>query len=547
MSTSLICPHCSSLLDGASTATNTIQPPSAAAERLANSNEPPLDSSQDYENNLAQTQAHLKLVAAEIARMEKNLRVLQEKRDRLNGFVDTYKRILQPIRRLPEDVLREVFRMSTDDGSSHMDLFRSWKGVTTRTDSLSPHQTPWKLGQISHHWREVALSYSLLWSFVAIDFPDPRSTKRCLSGMGSQLVRQLQRSGRSKLTVSLHSDYLLDANDPFLMAICSHCDRWVALRARFSPQNLQSLGNFIRGAIPNLHRLYLRNANNQAYQPTELKSIAAFELAPGLRDVTIKAQCGLESLPIPWSQITLLRTPEAESETSAKYCYLRNMPNLHAFFVFITGLATRNYSAAPAPPFLRILTIHSVSTSYEDIENVLARLNPHSLWELRISARLLPSFRAEIPAGVGKTLRLLCLKVQSLTSADAVRIFTSLPALESLSLCNIRNEGLSDLASRDPSTGKLRFLPRLLDLGLYASEATSCDVPALLRLLENRFRHGSGFDIPTNEGEVQLQSVRIHRNISLPESSLQQLEILVSEGLHVDTSPPDWVHLFPGF
>ncbi|KAL0581241.1 hypothetical protein V5O48_000829 [Marasmius crinis-equi] len=452
MSAAITCPQCLSSLDGVSPPMTPIYPPSPVAESLANSNNPPLRSFQFFSDNLAQTQARLGLVTDRIAKMEDSLRLLHEERDRLDGFVATYKRILHPIRRLPEDVLREIFRASTDDGSGAMELTPKQKGMKLVKDSLSPTNTPWTLGQISHRWREAAVSYPSLWSSIAITFPSSETPKPFLSAMGAQLSRQLRRSGTSMLTIALYSTHLLEEDNPFLMTVSSHSDRWAVLRVVFPPENLHILGGFIRGAIPNLRKLHLRRPDSTSFNLAELKGINAFEVAPRLFDFTVSAQAGLAHLPIPWSQITSLRT---SLQSTAKYSYLRNVPNLDAYFIHVARPAIREPAAFRTP--FRLLAAVCAGTHRGNAEFLLVNLNPTRLRDLRIEAPAVKGFRMEIPASVGNTLRHLCLRVDNLSSIEAERVFVSLPGLESLSLCNTRDEVLSDLANLDDITGRVRF------------------------------------------------------------------------------------------
>ncbi|KAL0570493.1 hypothetical protein V5O48_011472 [Marasmius crinis-equi] len=523
-----------------------LHPPSPATENLATSNEPPLNSFQSLSDNLAQTKARLDIVSDRIEIMEDNLRVLHEERDRLTGFVATYKQILHPIRRLPENVLREIFRASTENGSGAMELYARQKGMVSVMDSLCPTNAPWTLSQVSRRWREVAVSYSSLWAFVAITFPGPQSTQPFLAGMGAQLSRQLRRSGSSTLTVALYSNHLLEATDPFLMTISSHSDRWSALRIDFPPKDLQTLGGFIRGAIPNLRKLYLRHPDSALFHPPDLEEMKAFEIAPKLFDFTISTQKSLAlHLPIPWPQITRLRTI-ADCKATDKYSYHQKVPNLDAYYVHVSRPTTRNPAAFTTS--FSLLTVHfsTTDTKCENGEFLLVNLNPTHLRDLRINAPVAKSLRIEIPASVGETLRNLCLRMDSLTSIEVATVFPSLPALESLSLCNVQGEVLSDLASLDITTGMMQFLPRLRDIGFYATKIKACHEPSLLRLLDNRFRHHPGSKAPTSTGKP-LQNLRIHRNIPLQEATLHELEIMTSEGLQVDTSPADWIHFFPGF
>ncbi|KAF9265716.1 hypothetical protein L218DRAFT_859871, partial [Marasmius fiardii PR-910] len=82
----------------------------------------------------------------QIARLEETLERLKSTRNSLQAHISSHRALLSPFRRLPEDVVREVFiRCST----SHP--IRSTK------------HAPLLLTMISKSWRQIALTTPCLW------------------------------------------------------------------------------------------------------------------------------------------------------------------------------------------------------------------------------------------------------------------------------------------------------------------------------------------------------------------------------------------------
>ncbi|KAL0575906.1 hypothetical protein V5O48_006079 [Marasmius crinis-equi] len=521
---------------------STINPPSLDAENLAGSNEPPrLDSMQIFIENLTQTRARLDSVKDEITRMEQDLRLLSEERDRLEGYVATYQRILHPVRRLPVDILREIMRAAVGDRRERMDLYSTVKGLKLNRNSLLPDQIPWVLGQVCHHWQEVALAFPSLWSCISVDFPNPGSSNDLLKGLKAQLLRQLQRSGSSKLTIALRSAHILDDNDSLVAAICSHSSRWESLRMILPLENIHSLDHLIGGGIPNLRQLYIARDKDTF---GALEDIGAFRVAPRLHDLTVGARNDLDRLPIQWSRITHLRLSLYADAQAINYSFLRSMPNLTSLYV--GGVIFDESTPEVALPSLQLLTIH-VKGDSNFVEPFLQRINSTHLQALRIHG----ISQIAIPSRLGRSLRSLHLGGSRLKSVDPTRMFTPTPALEDLSLCGSWDDMLSDLSSRDPSTGNLRWLPQLRDIGFYTGAVSEdCSRESILDLLESRFNGyeaTSANNTMTSADESRLQKVRIHRSIHLGEHLVQRLDSLATRGLQVDTSAEDWIHFFPGF
>ncbi|KAJ7656023.1 hypothetical protein DFH06DRAFT_992103, partial [Mycena polygramma] len=78
-------------------------------------------------------------------------------RDNLAGQVEQCRHVLSPIRRVPPEIICEIFSWT-------LPYTRRVAGVTTT-------EAPWYLGHISRSWRETALGFPSLWTFISIFHP----------------------------------------------------------------------------------------------------------------------------------------------------------------------------------------------------------------------------------------------------------------------------------------------------------------------------------------------------------------------------------------
>ncbi|KAJ7691917.1 hypothetical protein B0H17DRAFT_909307, partial [Mycena rosella] len=114
-----------------------------------NTNEPPLDSDLvSIQSIISNTSAHLSALDSEISRLQHQLKQLEEERSAVSRFHAQNKSILSPLRRMPIEVLGEIF---------------SWTLPSVR-DAVAESISPWVLGHISSRWRAIALSTPSLWS-----------------------------------------------------------------------------------------------------------------------------------------------------------------------------------------------------------------------------------------------------------------------------------------------------------------------------------------------------------------------------------------------
>ncbi|KAJ7208760.1 hypothetical protein B0H12DRAFT_1158337, partial [Mycena haematopus] len=146
------CSECGTLVDAAAEELDCSQ--GTRYHALLNSNELPLDSDVPIiESEIPKIDASLAWIDDEIVQVHLRLKQLEAERDRLSSYRAQSCAILSPLRRMPPEILGEIF---------------SW------TIPALPDRTrysPWFLTHISRRWREIAVSTPSLWSRVVVDFP----------------------------------------------------------------------------------------------------------------------------------------------------------------------------------------------------------------------------------------------------------------------------------------------------------------------------------------------------------------------------------------
>ncbi|KAJ6580859.1 hypothetical protein B0H19DRAFT_930621, partial [Mycena capillaripes] len=133
--------------------------PGTRHQTLLNNNEPPDDFEKTYiQSVISETDARLACLDEEMAKLQNTLKQLEEARASLLSCRTRNSAILSPLRRMPPEVLGEIF---------------SWTPASLRAElargRFDMAHSPWVLTRISSRWRAVSLSTPSLWSRVAID------------------------------------------------------------------------------------------------------------------------------------------------------------------------------------------------------------------------------------------------------------------------------------------------------------------------------------------------------------------------------------------
>ncbi|KAJ6504507.1 hypothetical protein DFH09DRAFT_1439990 [Mycena vulgaris] len=218
---------------------------------------------------VSKTGARLADVEAEISRLRLLLQQLEDERASLSRYHTPNKAILSPLRRMPPEVLSQIFSWTSPRSSRHILALQKFDLINS----------PWVLTHVSRRWKAVAISTSSLWSLVVINWfrnkADPLSLVKV----------HIERAQ----TLEIHFYGGLKGIPPrqieIFRALAEHSPKWVEFHAQLNTDILPLLAS-IRHRVPALRRLWMQWAEPAASQAGVL-SIDCFQMAPSLLDVTV--------------------------------------------------------------------------------------------------------------------------------------------------------------------------------------------------------------------------------------------------------------------
>ncbi|KAK0436235.1 hypothetical protein EV421DRAFT_1716074, partial [Armillaria borealis] len=121
-------------------------------DELLKSNTPPLPAEHvQLESAIGKGQECLDGLEERIAQAWATLEVLFDERRRVKRTIESYRTIVRPILRVPEDIIREVFLTCLAISGNVVDTLSGWQFA------------PLVLSQVCRDWRRIALSTSRLW------------------------------------------------------------------------------------------------------------------------------------------------------------------------------------------------------------------------------------------------------------------------------------------------------------------------------------------------------------------------------------------------
>ncbi|KAJ7680977.1 hypothetical protein DFH06DRAFT_433395 [Mycena polygramma] len=251
----------------------------------------------------------LKRLDDELAIMQKAIDKLVEERDKLNSYVEAHRALVSPIRRLPLDVIAEIFMACLP---------------TNRNCVMSAEEAPVLLGRICSSWRAISFSIPRLWAKLhivepslshngALDILQPKFAQRV-----EVATAWLNRSGACPLFISLEGPvdrHLIppsDRNaDPFPDVLLSFASRWQAIRLVAPPSTIEAiLSRVTENDVPLLRSLDI--IEPPGYQRSEDGtqwglSKSGVSRGPSLSSFSIEGYGSNPlDLPLRWAQLTVL-------------------------------------------------------------------------------------------------------------------------------------------------------------------------------------------------------------------------------------------------
>ncbi|KAK0200109.1 hypothetical protein DFS33DRAFT_1367147 [Desarmillaria ectypa] len=180
--------------------------PDPEIEALLRTNLPPSEAQEVFFRETRRAgKLHLVELETRIADVQAKLDGLLQERDSLVWNMRRCTDVLNPIRRLPSDVLCEIFahNMTNPRNSYSVHL-----GMNPKLWQIS---TPcqWRLGMVSLNWRHTVLNYPRMWSMIDLSFWPPLSRGKTRVddqlpfGVARLLAMHIYRSANHPLRVRL--------------------------------------------------------------------------------------------------------------------------------------------------------------------------------------------------------------------------------------------------------------------------------------------------------------------------------------------------------
>jgi len=270
-------------------------------------------------------------IEVEIQRLCELVETMKIKRKTIQKRIDDHNIILSPVRRLPLDVLHEIFFHCLP---------------THRNPIMTSSESPLLLTQICSSWRAIAFSSPRIWSKIHIPLPgDPSLNQGITDGTSLSLRcqriagvlqlrcdavrRWLSRSGTCPLSISIYhpSSYsdlqtskIEELSQEMFNILLSLADRWSDVDL-FMPEDIYSRlqGNTQPATFSSLKSLKLnlyRNFHGNHFESPPIRLLAA----PGLCSITISAtqstydMIGKLVQPV-WNQLTHITLASATIDT----------------------------------------------------------------------------------------------------------------------------------------------------------------------------------------------------------------------------------------
>ncbi|KAJ7173435.1 hypothetical protein C8R46DRAFT_1348114 [Mycena filopes] len=255
--------------------------------------------------------SRLKQLDDQIAELQKAIDELAEERERVGSFVDRHKDLISPFRRLPLDVIQEIFVACLP---------------THRNCVMTAVEAPVLLGRICSAWRSISLNTPRLWARLHIVEPSRSGpgpwTPR--AAWEEKLAQQLEttktwlgRSGQCALSISFQGTHDSDFPPPpdgadppanpclFMDVILSVAPRWKDISLWASTPALEMLSGITEHDVPLLQKFEMsqNGGSSNGARPT-LTLLGS----PHLKHLSLfgSATQNIGGLPVRWENLTYL-------------------------------------------------------------------------------------------------------------------------------------------------------------------------------------------------------------------------------------------------
>ncbi|KAK0187578.1 hypothetical protein F5146DRAFT_716465 [Armillaria mellea] len=254
--------------------------PSSRITELFSSNNAPLDSERASLNAATREGAeYLSELQQRISTTRETLQALLEEQTRQMKDLADAKALLNPIRKLPQDVLIKIFSACVP---THIDDMIY--AFPDEYDSLNTKNPPWVLSQVCARWRRATLATPALWSCISLAMDKYVNHMECIFRFSILVAR----TGTHPLMVCIDADADFSRH-PLLAMVLPTSSRWTDLSVTAPLPSFLPFNN-ISHALPLLQFLDIRVTGAPGTGSESTHVVRGFAYAPNLRWLNLDDQ-----------------------------------------------------------------------------------------------------------------------------------------------------------------------------------------------------------------------------------------------------------------
>ena len=516
-------------------------------------------------NFLSHRLSELSRLDTEIDRLQAIIDDLYEQRDKARKFVDDHRALLSPARRLPPEIVGEIFVHCLP---------------TTHNAVKSTTEAPLLLGRICSAWRNISLLTPRLWSSIHLVIPihhDASKFNSIIQLRCKALKEWLGRSGTLPLSISLTTSnngycaHLSSAATPLMETLIQFSHRWNSIDLRVPYGLLQSFNVLTKDDVPCLEVIKIDDINWDRTQYFTQWHFSILDAAPRLHRVSfVLSQRDPRNLPLPWARLTELSLETYRSASSLNsseaLAMVKQCPNLQSCALGIYSSLPEGFmppSELVTLPALHTLRLRTFPENSDDLTVIFDHIFTPSLVDLAVTAYTIQGFIwPSVPHVPFKSLlthsscplERLTLSQNPISSEALIECLHLIPTLTTLFVtdCSWAAGSEAPLPNRVPETSAILSDELLRLLTATNSESADCLVPllksvklsqctaisdeVLIDFIESRWRRSLAVDMKA--GVPRTTSAEVSQDPSGIETSrLTSVEVGFSRVMVVDILP----------
>lgn len=419
-------------------------------------------------NSIVEEERFISAVDDRIASLESDLCDLDQQRVDAEQRLSKYKDVLHPIRRIPADLLEDIFLACLD---------RDWiiqqrnrrVSVGSGSSNLDVRVPPWTLAQVSMVWRHVALNIPQLWAHIRVN------TGRICENSKKMLEEQIIRADSAPLSMALIAVGSGASNTHLISLLLSTAPRWRELFltvASGSESLLRSLSE-VKSHLRLLKVLNLRDVSGVGVPSNLFRDVPSLSTVIGDRHIHHQSfsETAVEYRSVIKQDLNTI-FPIINRQNQLQKLDIA-LPTDNLYYQKSLDQRTPPVTTHPtvrtlivAPP---IVSANSLRSSYgePDPMGVLRSLTLPSLEDLTLCGKIDLDGIKEFLGRSNATLSTLAITSHSMDHLQILQMFTLVPDLSSLSIdcpnifCDPVLEALTTARQQPTSNQSFGLLPKI--------------------------------------------------------------------------------------